>query len=268
MSESDCRRFTATMADPDAPRPDNPIHSTDGARRYGFDGALVGGIHVYGWSVPAFVEALGNTWLDTGWVDISFRRPTYAGDDMRIELDDRDPSAFTVSKQTEVCLRGLVGSGAAPFLPALAVPGTEARQPPSVRTALTLENAPVGRPLAPLPIPAGSHESSGFLLTLGGDENGIVGDRHHPAFLAGRMIALLHHSYEYGPAIHTRSEVQHLAPSLISTNHTLFGHGAAAYEKNGHHYIENVGSIRTDTGIETTRLRHTVIFRVRPAPAD
>ena len=33
----------------------------------------------------------------------------------------------------------------------------------------------------------------------------------HPSWVAGRMTPLLHHSYNYGPAIHARSHIQNLA---------------------------------------------------------
>ena len=49
------RRITAFMEDPDAPRPENPIHSTSGGTEYGYRAALVGGVTVYGWTAPAII---------------------------------------------------------------------------------------------------------------------------------------------------------------------------------------------------------------------
>jgi Ca2+-binding RTX toxin-like protein len=46
------------MKNPDAEK-SNAIHSTSGARDYGFQGALVGGATAYGWAASFFVETLG-----------------------------------------------------------------------------------------------------------------------------------------------------------------------------------------------------------------
>ncbi|MCB1647788.1 MAG: hypothetical protein KDI36_20180, partial [Pseudomonadales bacterium] len=56
--------FHAFMTDPDTPRPENPIHSTDGGKKHGFRGALIGGIHVYGWATSTILSSLGERWLD------------------------------------------------------------------------------------------------------------------------------------------------------------------------------------------------------------
>ncbi|HXH23455.1 MAG TPA: hypothetical protein VNN10_15660, partial [Dehalococcoidia bacterium] len=76
------RRITAFMEDPDNMNISNVIHANQGARQYGYRAALVGGVTVYGWTVPAILQALGPRWLSDGWIDVSFRRPTYPGDEM------------------------------------------------------------------------------------------------------------------------------------------------------------------------------------------
>jgi hypothetical protein len=74
------RRITAFMEDPDAPRPENPIHPTAGGREYGYRAALVGGVAVYCWAAPANIEALGESWLDRAGVrSPSGGRPTHHG---------------------------------------------------------------------------------------------------------------------------------------------------------------------------------------------
>ena len=100
------------MHNPDAPRPDNPIHSTDGGKAYGFEGALVGGIHVYGWTSDAFVSIHGTGWLADGWADIRFRRPVYHGNVMEVVTEGDN---FETRKQEtgEICLVGQSGAGRA-----------------------------------------------------------------------------------------------------------------------------------------------------------
>ena len=54
------RRVTAYL-DNEASR--NVIHSPDEAARYGYEGALITGVVVFGWAVPAILEVLGDDWL-------------------------------------------------------------------------------------------------------------------------------------------------------------------------------------------------------------
>ena len=80
--------FIATMDDPDDPEmfERNRIHTNAGAQEYGFQGAFVGGVTLYAWCVPTVIEALGEEWLDHGWVNIRFRRPTYPGARIRVRV--------------------------------------------------------------------------------------------------------------------------------------------------------------------------------------
>ncbi|HJN91166.1 MAG TPA: hypothetical protein QGF05_00390, partial [Dehalococcoidia bacterium] len=91
------REFRAFMEDPDNPNIPNVIHSTDAARDYGFDAALVGGVTAYGWTVSTIREAAGDRWLDDGWVDVAFRRPIYPDDDLTIAVEEAESGSFALS---------------------------------------------------------------------------------------------------------------------------------------------------------------------------
>ena len=68
----------------------------------------------------------------------------------------------------------------------------------------------------------------------------------------------------YGPSIHIRTQVQHLAPARAGQAFTVEGTFLRAYEQNGHHVAELDGSLMSEEGEEVARLRHTTIFRIRP----
>lgn len=264
----DTHTFTAFMEDPDADRPDNPIHSTAGGQQYGFTGALVGGIHVYGWASEAFVSTLGEQWLESGWVDVSFRRPVYNKDHLGVVLDGQTFRCTRLA-DNEDCLRGEAGLGQAPWLSLLSqtqfAEGTPADDTP--KPALTLDNAPVGQSLHPLLVPAGRNRLTGFINSKQGSahprytsDNAVL----HPAWVAGLMIQLLHHSWQYGPAIHVRSQIQHLTLVPIPEQVSVTGCCTSAWDHKGHHTIQNDGSVwDTSTRQEIARIRHTAIFRVR-----
>jgi hypothetical protein len=81
------------------------------------------------------------------------------------------------------------------------------------------------------------------------------------------MTPLLKHSFDYGPSIHIRTQVQHLASARAGQDFTMVGRFLQAYEQKGHHVAELDGSLLAEDGEELARLRHTTIFRIRP-PKD
>lgn len=256
-------RFQAFLPNPDEDRPDNPIHSTAGGKQHGFSGALVGGIHVLGWTSGAFLQSLGHEWLDDGWVEVHFRKPVHDGDTMTVNLTGQ---SFTVTnRDCEVCLEGRVGRGDPPFgIPALAfepaVPPAREREP------LTLEQAPVGQPLLPMAVRWQSSDQEAFIEEwLRDGQPCFTGKRAapHPAWLARQPIDLLHHSFDYGPAIHTSSQINLMSRAPLGQTFTVTGRCADAFEKRGHHYIVNDVSLWTEAEQEVARMRHTAIFRLR-----
>lgn len=64
----------------------NPVHSSEGARQLGYAAALVGGISVYSWALPAITSVVGEEWMTRGWCEIDFRAPVYPGEIVEIVL--------------------------------------------------------------------------------------------------------------------------------------------------------------------------------------
>ena len=48
----------AYLGNDDSPDISNPIHSTEVAKAYGFDGPLVGGVTVWGWATETILKLL------------------------------------------------------------------------------------------------------------------------------------------------------------------------------------------------------------------
>ncbi|MDP6607107.1 MAG: hypothetical protein QF664_12745 [Dehalococcoidia bacterium] len=268
------RRITAFMENPDAPRPENPIHSTGGGQEYGFRAALVGGVTVYGWAAPAIIEALGERWLGDGWVEVGFRRPTYPGDEMTARLIEQDGQdgqqgvfALVMTNQDEeVCLRGTAGLGDAPFLDGMVRSQRREAEPrPAELPAITLANAPVGMDVRPQAVPISAADARVFAAEHEADDHPRYrGERPliHPGWLAARMSPFMHHSFEYAPSIHAHSHIQHLARAEAGQTVTVAGHLVEVYERNGHHYLVADGLIIGEDGTELALVRHTTIFNV------
>lgn len=266
--ESVARTIIATMPDADAPNPGNPIHSSDSARDYGFRAALVGGATIYGWCVPALIDAAGMDWLDHGWVDVAFRRPVFPDDRLHVRVGA--DGAFEVrGDDARVRIDGRVGLGNAPWLLDITTP---ARKPPQPAAdplpILTPQNVPVGRDLRARRVPLSRFDAEAFCREKQAERlECFYGDaaRIHPAWLANQPIYALHHSFSYGPAIHTNSRIQHRRGGRVGQDLVVRGRCVDAFQRNGHEYIVNDVDIVDATGASLAAIRHTAIYRVAKA---
>ncbi|MEO9255701.1 MAG: hypothetical protein ABI305_09185 [Tepidiformaceae bacterium] len=272
MTTASTRTITAFLDGPDSADISNPIHSTEVAAEYGFKAALVGGVTVYGWTVPAILGALSERWLDDGWVDVHFRRPVYPGDEMTATVGEGSDGHFVLEMTNgagERCLVGEVGRGTAPWLGELHLPERRAAEErPDSIPYLTMENAPVGQDLRPLAVLLSREDATTYAIEKQADSSALwTGERAriHPGWIASKMTPLLHHSYDYAPAIHTRSQIQQLAPAFPGQTVTFAGRFVEAFERKGHQYAVIDGVMLAEDGSELAHLRHTTIFRVAKA---
>jgi acyl dehydratase len=262
--------MTAFLDGPDSPDISNPIHSTKVAGEYGFKAALVGGVTVYGWATPPILEVLSDRWLSNGWVDAAFRAPVYPGDELTIRAERAEDGAATwaiVNPEGVACVAGTAGLGEAPWLNDLQTTTRLAAEPrPATLPTLTMEIAPIGQGLRPMAVPITIEEMEAYAdgKQLDPDPRWRGSEALlHPGWIAGRMTPLLHHSFEYGPAIHTRSQIQHLAPARAGQTLTVAGRFIEAFERKGNQYAVLDGTYLGEDGTVFARARHTTIFNVR-----
>ena len=122
------RTIVAAMPEADAPNPGNPIHSSDGARDYGFRAALVGGATIYGWCVPqssmrrawSGSSTAGSTWHSGGRY--------FQNDRLTVGIDP-DGTFEVRGDDTRVRIDGHVGLGDAPWLTEITVPQRKRPEP-------------------------------------------------------------------------------------------------------------------------------------------
>jgi len=267
LDEPLVRSVTAT-ADPPPVGIANPIHADDGALGAGYAGALVAGVRTYGWVAESVIEALGASWLEAGWADVTMRRPVFAGDRLMIVVERPSAAAARdvgVSVDGRVVLDGEVGLGSASWLADLDPPApAPAQGPPTVRPTYSIDDAPVGQALRPL----GTYVSGEGARRLRLDELGQTTSRVpdgvlHPWFVAGRMAPLTRHNFTYGPTIHVRSQIQHLALARADQEVVVGARIVDVYDRKDHWYQVLDGVVVGGGGAELARIRHHSIFRPR-----
>lgn len=245
----------------------NPVHSTDFAREIGFAGPLVAGATVWGWSVPAILETLGETWLDRGWARFRFRQPVYPGDDVRVILAPEDIGAFALRMVNPAgvdCVVGEVGLGANAALAGFDAPGRLAPAPSlDPRPELRVDSALVGADWIPMAVDAYLETLRAYMqLSHRSDDRRFTGGaaRLHPAWLVARAEALMRHNFAVSSSIHTRSEVEFLAPAPVGGEVVASGRCVAVYERKGRPFVEFDCLVRGPDGRDLARMRHTTIF--------
>ena len=262
-------KILAFLDGPDSPDISNPIHSTAGAANYGFKGALVGGATVFGWATPLILETMGTDWLRKGWASISFRRPTYPGEELTISLEPTGPQEFLLrisGADGDDRLKGEIGIGMAPWLSEIVdTEISKAAVSDTELPLLTLSIAPIGQTLSPLGDPLSVPDA----ISYGADKQRskdelFVGEKPiaHPGWICARPIRFLHHSYNYSPAIHAKSQIQFFGEIHAGENIVTTGTFVEAYERKGHTYGVVDCSTFNSLGVEVIRQRHTTIFAV------
>ena len=262
------RSITAFLDGEDSIEIDNIIHSTEGAAKFGFQGALVGGVTVYSWAVPALIEALGEEWLDSGWIDFRLRRPVYPGDEITTLVTPTDTGVdFSMAKgDGEVCIAGTAGLGQADFYDDLAIARNRVVVPPAdPPTLLTPENLPIGEDLPAMDVPMSIDAAAEYAHHFARDPHPRWrGEeaRLHPGWITGRCVRLTKHTYSYPAGIHAGSQIQMLAPALAGQTLVVSGHVTDGYRRKQHEYCLLDVTISDESGQDIARLRHRTIYQV------
>ena len=80
---------------------ENRMHSDDIAQKFGFKGALVPGVAVYGHLTHPLVERFGETWLANSVSDLRLLKPAYDGDRLILSLSEADDQQTVQCKQLD-----------------------------------------------------------------------------------------------------------------------------------------------------------------------
>ena len=84
----------------DAEASENRIHRDDIALKYGFSGALVSGVNIFGYLCQPLVRVYGAQWLNRGVLDVLFLKPAYQDDLLTIETENVGADAGERRHQT------------------------------------------------------------------------------------------------------------------------------------------------------------------------
>jgi hypothetical protein len=244
---------------------ENKIHDDATARRFGFTGGLVGGVHVYAYMTHQPLARWGRAWLERGTGDCKFARPVYDGEIAEIVADETgDGLALRVMSRGEVCASGtatLPTSASGPpvgdFAPA--TPPAHDARPAADETSLA-----VGRWLGmtPLTVTADFHAQD-LSDTRETDPlyaaEGIV----HPETILRCCNWVLSHNVVLPAWMHVGSTVQNLGIARIGDTLSARGRVTQNYVHKGHKFVEIDALVLANEQRPLARVTHTAIYRPR-----
>ena len=132
---------------------ENKIHDDATARRFGFSGGLVGGVHVYAYMAHQPVAYWGRVWLERGTGECRFSKPVYEGDIAEIIAEETAGGlSLQVMSRGELCATGSAALPVSVVAPAVAE--FQATTPPGhdARPAADEQSLAVGRWLGMNPL--------------------------------------------------------------------------------------------------------------------
>jgi acyl dehydratase len=88
-----------------------------------------------------------------------------------------------------------------------------------------------------------------------------------PGWLAARQATLLRRNFHFGPSIHARSVIRHLAPAFARGTYETHGTIRETYERQGNHYLILDAVTLDGDGVPVCSIEHHTIFAVREAEA-
>ena len=245
---------------------ENKIHDDDVARRFGFQGALVPGVEVYAYMAHLPVARWGVEWLERGSAECRFGKPVYDGKLVIASAEEESGSlAIVVESEGERCATGAASlpedSNVVPAMPRpVLIPEPDAR-PEADETSLA-----VGRHLSSHPLHLTRERHEQYLADIRETEALYAHEQIlHPSWMLRLSNSALKDNVRLAAWIHTGSAIRHCA--IARAGSTLAAHAIveANYERKGHRYVDLDVAIVADAERVVAQVRHTAIYRLRPA---
>lgn len=253
----------------DAQESENRIHSDEIAEKYGFTGALVSGVNVFGYLTQPLVKAFGPAFLAQGMMDVIFLKPAYQDDLLTITTEETRSETSQRNCVTSLSNEnGRLLAKLESWLP-IELP------PINALADMICENKSITRPeidwdliILQKPAPAFTWQPSyeenqehiaaqrDMAACYAGPEGHI-----HPYFLLDACNQALMRLFILPAWIHTGSKITVRAPLLIGQSIEMKTMPTDKWERKGHQFIKLYIAMLVE-GEVVAEIEHTAIFRI------
>ena len=239
---------------------ENRMHSDAAAQGYGFEGALVPGVAVFGHMATALTQALGTAWLSGHVASTRFIKPAYHQDALRIEHEQADGQHQVRCLARDALIAELRCQPDAPPLDALAeVPGGE---PVAQRQKAAWELLHVGEAFPAFGWKPDADEHFAYAAQV---EDALPvwleGNVLHPHALLSTANRAFSNRFELPAWLHVGSEIVFREPVRIGDDIQVRTVPVEKWRKKGHEFV-TLYVAYVAGGAVKTEIRHTAIFKV------
>jgi hypothetical protein len=255
----------------DATNSENRIHSDDVAARYGFRGALVSGVNIYGYLSQPLVNSFGDSWLRAGIQDVMFLKPAFQDELLTIQTELLNGESSERNCVTTACNeQGTLIARLESWLPALMPPANplaDCHCPDQSlpREEIHWDNIAVNQPL-PFHSWHPDAEANASHVAVQRDrahcyrgENAHV----HPYFLLDACNKALMRRYIMPAWIHTGSKLILRRPIKVGLDYGVKSIPIDKWERKGHQFIKLYLAFWEGDKL-ALEVEHTAIFRIAP----
>ena len=240
---------------------ENRIHSDEIAQRYGFKGALVPGVAVYGHLTRPLAERFGQDFLGRSITALRLIKPAYDGDRLRIDLSEDDGRYLAQCCNQE----GTLLADLRVQLPAeLLAPETplslSKRAKRRGRVEIEWDAVRAGEPYPAWEWEITAAENQGFCEQIA-DDLQLYADHVHPYAILSIANQALTRQFVMPAWIHTASEVRHRQALRVGDRVAVRSVPLEKWRRKGHEFVRLYIDLHRD-GTLTTEIFHTAIFKV------
>lgn len=240
---------------------ENKIHSDDIAQKYGFRGALVAGVAVFGHLTHPLVERFGERWLARSVNHTRFFKPAYDGERLIVSLEESDDGILVQGHDAEGTLLAELRSSMPDVLPE---PEDSSIFDPAPRQAergeMTWDAITEGEPFPEWHFQVITDENDRYAERIA-DELPIYRFVAHPHWLLSVANQTLTREYVMPAWIHVGSEIRFRELVRVGDTLSVKAVPVEKWERKGHQFIKlYIAYHRLE--VLTTEIFHTAIFRV------
>lgn len=245
---------------------ENRIHSDDIAKKFGFRGALVPGVAVYGHLSYPLVANYGEAWLGHSVTDLRLLKPAYHNDPLTLTLHDGSPEDEGAEQvdchNTAGELLAVLRNETPAQLPQpedLASFGTDYKTPERVEIAW--DTVHEGQPFIPWEVTI-TPDMNRTKTEQVADSLAVYETCAHPHLLCSLANTALTNEYVMPTWIHVGSQMRHRKIVRVGDTLTVRCATLEKWRKKGHEFIRLYVSFWRDGEELTTDIAHTAIFKV------
>jgi acyl dehydratase len=242
---------------------ENKIHSDVIAKRFGFTGALVPGVTVFGHLAWPLTERYGSRWLERSWVTTRFLKPAYHGETVYVTdaIDASERCVAECHNSSNVLLATLdcaLESSQPPVDEHAALVGDTQ---PRDRVEINWETVRVDEPFTRYvwtPDEAHNREYAARVDDATAlFQQGVL----HPHTILAQANQVLVRQFVMPAWIHTGSEVRFRQLLRVGDAIEVRAVPVEKWERKGHQFIKLYIALRVRNEV-ATEIFHTAIFRV------